>query len=109
MIVHHHAPSVVLWNETPSPGNRITIRLRGSGKNTGAIGARLTIKAGGGGRTFVRSIDGGGGYLSSNDPRIHVGIGSETRVERAEVRWPSGKVESRDDLPINTTVEWKER
>ena len=107
VILHHHAPSVVLWNETPGPGNRITIRLRGAGKNTDAIGARLTVKAGG--RTFVRSIDGGGGYLSSNDPRVHAGLGKAKRVDRAEVRWPSGKVDSRDDLPINSTVDWKER
>ncbi len=30
VVVHHHAPSVILWNESPRHGNRLTIRLRGS-------------------------------------------------------------------------------
>ena len=42
VVVHHHKPSVVLWNESPRRGNYLIARLRGSGANRDAIGARLS-------------------------------------------------------------------
>jgi hypothetical protein len=107
VIVHHHAPSVVLWNETLSPGNVLTLRLHGAGKNRDAIGARVSATAGG--RTFVATVDGGGGYLSSNDPRLFISLGSARRADRVEVRWPSGQTESKTDVPVNTLIDWKEK
>ena len=35
----------------------------------------------------------GGSYLSSNDLRVHFGLGQSTSVDQVEVHWPSGKVE----------------
>jgi hypothetical protein len=35
----------------------------------------------------------GGSYESSNDQRLHFGIGDATTVEAVEIRWPSGSVE----------------
>jgi hypothetical protein len=106
VIVHHHAPSVVLWNESPRRGNYLVVKLVGRGANRDAIGARLVVKLGT--RTIVRSIDGGGSYLCSSDLKVHFGLGSVKTVDRVEVRWPSGKVEARVNLPANSTVEWIE-
>src|SRR5208282_903420 len=101
VIVHHHAPSVVLWNESPRKGNYLIVKLRGRGANRDAIGARLIAQAGP--RRLLRTIDGGGSYLSSSDLRAHFGLGTAERVDRLEVHWPSGKVETRLNLPANTT------
>ena len=106
VVVHHHAPSVVLWNETRDPGHRLTLRLRGAGGNRDAIGALVTAHIAG--RTHVRTIDGGGGYLSSHGPVVHFGLGPARRADRVEVRWPSGRVESRADLPADAVVHWDE-
>jgi hypothetical protein len=35
----------------------------------------------------------GGSYLSSNDPRVHFGLGDATKVDSVEIHWPSGTVE----------------
>lgn len=35
----------------------------------------------------------GGSYASSNDLRLHFGLGAAAKVDRVEVRWPSGAVE----------------
>jgi hypothetical protein len=53
-----------------------------------AIGARITITAGGARRTglCLRAYS----YVSSNDPRVHFGLGSVTKVDDLEVAWPSG-------------------
>jgi enediyne biosynthesis protein E4 len=106
VVVHHHARSVILWNESPRPGNFLKVNLRGRPPNRGAVGARLTAYAGQ--RAFIRSIVGGGSYISASDRQVHFGLGSAAKVDRLEVRWPSGKVEARRDLSVNTTMEWVE-
>jgi hypothetical protein len=35
----------------------------------------------------------GGSFASSNDPRVHFGLGSATVVDKVEIHWPSGAVE----------------
>ena len=106
VVVHHHKPSALLWNESPRRGSYLIAKLQGSGANRDAIGARLYAHVGS--RTFLRTIDGGGSYLSSSDPRVHFGLGDATRIDRLEIRWPSGKVDVKSDLPVNQTVEWTE-
>jgi enediyne biosynthesis protein E4 len=106
VIVHHHAPSVVLWNEAPRRGNWLIVKLRGRGSNRDAIGARLTAKVGT--RTLVRTLDGGGSYLSASDLRVHFGLGESGTVDRLEVRWPSGRIEARSNLPANQALDWAE-
>jgi hypothetical protein len=97
VIVHHHAPSVLLWNETAGPGNTLRIRLKGRGKNPDALGARIVAQVEA--RTLARSIDGGGSYLSSSEPRLHLGLGASREVAPLEIHWPDGQVEVRDRVP----------
>ena len=53
-------------------------------------------------------VRGGGSYLSQNDLRLHFGLGSATKIDSIEVRWPTGKTESFKDVAadkIYTIVE----
>jgi len=43
----------------------------------------------------------GGSYISQNDPRLHFGLGAEAKMDQAEIRWPSGKIEVLKDLPAD--------
>ena len=75
----------------------VTLELGGTKSNRLALGARVTLRAGGVVQTDeVRS---GGSYLSQSDLRVHFGLGSATRVDSVEIRWPSGGVETVRDLP----------
>jgi enediyne biosynthesis protein E4 len=103
VVVHHHSASAILWNEAPRNGRHFIVKLQGRGANRDAIGTRLVAHVGS--RRFVRTIDGGGSYLSTNDPRVFFGLGETTQVDRLEVHWPSGKVETRLNLRVDTTVE----
>jgi hypothetical protein len=49
---------------------------------------------------------GGGGFLSSHDPRVVLGIGKRTRIDWIEIKWPqpSGAIERFTDLPLNRYV-----
>ena len=42
------------------------------------------------GQTLVREVQAGGSYLSSEDPRVHFGLGSESTPVSVTVRWPDG-------------------
>jgi hypothetical protein len=106
VIVHHHAPSVILWNESAGKGNFLKVNLHGHAPNRDAIGARLTAYVGK--RSLIREIVGGGSYISANDRQVHFGLGPARHVDRVEVRWPSGKVETRENLSASTTIEWDE-
>jgi ASPIC and UnbV len=44
-----------------------------------------------GGTRRVAQHVGGGSFLSASDRRLHSGLGDATRVDRVEVRWPSGR------------------
>ncbi|MGB9460631.1 MAG: ASPIC/UnbV domain-containing protein, partial [Candidatus Acidiferrum sp.] len=67
-------------------------KLVGTKSNRAAIGARVTIHAGG--VRQMAEVRGGGSYLSQNDLRLHFGLGKAAKIESMEIRWPSGKVET---------------
>jgi hypothetical protein len=77
----------VLSNESDR-GHWVRLVLEGTRSNRSAIGAVVAVAAGG--RTLVRQVKGGGSYMSSNDPRLLIGLGAAPRVDHVEVRWPSG-------------------
>ena len=57
-----------------------------------------------GGRTMVRERKGGGSYLAASDPRLHFGLGTASRADRIEVRWPSGKVDTLTNVAADRVV-----
>ena len=95
LVVAQNEPLVYLHNRTEG-GHFLTIRLEGTSSNRDAVGARVTLSAGGRRRMAERM--GGGSYQSASDPRLHFGLGAAQRVEWLEVRWPSGRVDRQEDL-----------
>jgi hypothetical protein len=100
------APPSVYLNETRNSNHRVLFRLVGTKSNKAAIGARVTVTT-----SSMEQIDevrGGGSYLSSNDQRLHFGLGSEGLMKRVQILWPSGLKEEIKDVPadaIYTLVE----
>ena len=78
-------------NDTPRAGHWVTIRAIDPALKRDAVGARITLAAGG--RTWSRSVNGGSSYMSSSPPYAHFGLGSASEIDRIEVRWPDGLVE----------------
>lgn len=79
------------------PGNHwVSFELAGTKSNRLAIGARLTIIAGG--MTQTDEVRSGGSYLSQNDLRVHFGLAGAKKIDSLEIRWPSGKVEKLGNL-----------
>jgi enediyne biosynthesis protein E4 len=78
---------VLLQNQAGVGNHWLGIKLQGLTCNRDAIGAQVTWYAGGKKRS--RSKNGGGSYLSSHDPRLVLGLGSATKVDWLEIRWPA--------------------
>ncbi len=92
-------PPTLLLNQGANKNHRAMFKLIGTKSNKMAIGARMTVKAGK--LTQLSEVRGGGSYLSQNDPRLHFGLGAETKMDEIEIKWPSGKVEVLHDVPAD--------
>ncbi|MFL5968718.1 MAG: FG-GAP-like repeat-containing protein [Gaiellaceae bacterium] len=56
------------------------------------------------GRRLVREVQAGSSYLSSEDPRVHFGLGATTSVSQLIVRYPGGRTTTRTDVPADRIV-----
>jgi enediyne biosynthesis protein E4 len=99
-------PPTLLINRSRNDNHAVIFRLVGSKSNRAAIGARVTLTAGG--AKQIREVRSGSSYLSQNDLRVHFGLGVEASIGSVQILWPSGKEETYKDVPsdfIYTIVE----
>ena len=99
-------PPVILRNDGGNRNNWITLELRGARSNRLALGARVKVVTGK--LAQVDEVRSGGSYLSQNDLRLHFGLGKAERVDRVEIRWPSGKTEALTNLAARSFYTVKE-
>jgi hypothetical protein len=94
VVTANNGPVQLLRNELrpADKGHWLLIRLRGANGNTHAIGADVTVHAGG--RPWRRQLRAGTSYLGGNPPELHFGLGAADAIESIEVRWPSGATTS---------------
>ena len=82
------------------PGRHwVSFELAGTKSNRLALNARIKIITGG--MTQTDEIHSGGSYLSQNDLRVHFGLGSVTRIDSVEIRWPSGAIDKIGSLAVD--------
>jgi len=104
LIGNNGGPPVLLKNNAADGNHWIGVRLQGTACNRDAIGATISWSADG--MTRRRYKSNGGSYLSSHDVREVLGIGTATKVDWIEVKWPppSGRTERLTDLPVDRYV-----
>ncbi len=83
---------VLLRNVYPDHHHWVEMKLIGGPKSPrDAVGATVYLSANG-----IRQrgdVLSGGSYISSNDMRVHFGLGDADNVDQLEIHWPSGSVE----------------
>ncbi len=92
----------LLRNDGGNANHWIEIQLVGTRSNRDGVGARVKLTAGG--RTLTGERMGGMSYQSAQDPRLHFGLGSATKVDSLEVRWPSGTVTRLTEVASNQVL-----
>ncbi|HKX29595.1 MAG TPA: CRTAC1 family protein, partial [Blastocatellia bacterium] len=96
----------LLLNEGGNQGHWLEIALVGTRSNRDGVGARVKVVAGD--LTSYDQRKGGRSYQSAHDGRLHFGLGSKTRVELVEIRWPSGSVDTLKNLEVDQILTVKE-
>jgi hypothetical protein len=89
----------LLRNDGGNRNNWLLLKLVGTKSNRDGIGTRLTAHIGD--RVVVTQVQRSASYLSSQDPRVHLGLGRSSAVDRLRVDWPSGRTQALQALPAN--------
>jgi hypothetical protein len=89
VIVANQNQPAVLYRDYPDTANHwVAFKLVGTRSNRSAIGAEVLLESGD--LEQRRIVDGGSGFASQNDRRVHFGLGSHEWVDRVLINWPSG-------------------
>ena len=93
----------LLRNDGGNQNNWLTVKTIGQGMNRDAIGARVKVTAGD--LEQWDEVRAGGSYISSNDLRLHFGLGRRDKIDSVEIHWPDGSTESLQNPPINSFLD----
>src|ERR1700734_2412043 len=107
VVVANQNGPLLLYKNTVAAGNEwIEFELEGTASNRSAIGAQVTLFWND--QRQVQEVSGGSGFAAQNDRRVHFGLGKDPHVEKAVIRWPSGKVQTLDKPAANQLRKMKE-
>jgi hypothetical protein len=101
----HNMPAR-LYRNVAKAGNFITLRLEGVRSNRDAVGALVWVTAGG--HRHLAEVRDGSSYASTSDRRLHYGLGRAAKVDKVEVRWPDGRLQTGSNLAPNRFYYWRE-
>jgi hypothetical protein len=103
LVTNNGGPLRLLRNDNDSGHSWLMVQTHTGAGGRAAIGARVTVTADD--RVHTRWIRPHQSYLCSSDPRAHFGLGTASRVQRIEVRWPDGSKTVRTDVPVNQRLD----
>jgi enediyne biosynthesis protein E4 len=93
VVVANERGPLLIYKNTVTPENQwIEFELEGTSTNRSAIGAQVTLFWNG--QHQVQEVSGGSGFAAQNQRRLHFGLGKFPQVEKAVIRWPSGKTQT---------------
>jgi len=96
IVYSNYRGGVTLLRNDSDSGHRVTIELRGTRSNRFGVGSLVRIETDSG--IQVRPLVLSRGILSSSEPIIHFGLGSDALIKRLTVSWPSGVTQIFADL-----------
>jgi hypothetical protein len=94
IVANQNGPLLVYRNTTLSDNQWIDFELEGTASNRSAIGAQVTLFWNG--QQQRQEVSGGSGFAAQNQRRLHFGMGKDARLEKAVIRWPSGREQTLD-------------
>jgi hypothetical protein len=106
VISNMNARPSLLVNDVRSTNHWIAFKTVGTKSNRDGIGARITVQVGK--RVLVDEVRSGSSYISSSDMRVHFGLGAVAKLDSLQIRWPSGLVESFDNVQVDKVNTLKE-
>lgn len=101
LVVNLNEPPSLLRNDVSGSNHWLKVKLVGTKSNRSAIGARVLVRYGK--RVQAQAVVSQSSYYSASDPRLHFGLGAETRAD-IEIHWPSGHLETLKAVHSNQLV-----
>jgi hypothetical protein len=96
VVTTNDGPVHILRNEASTQNHWILLKLVGHMSNRDAIGASVTLVTNVGSQ--YATVSTASSYLSASDKRVHFGLGQEKTVQKIEIRWPSGIMQTLRDI-----------
>lgn len=108
LVINNIDDEAFIYENKSTGNNYVKLKLAGPAGNPSGLGAKVTVYANGGLQYFENKTV--RGYLSSNDPIVHFGMGSTAVADSVLVRWPDGKENLLKNVNTNQslTLEWKD-
>ncbi len=88
LIVNNFGGAPGVYRNGQVSGGRLTLQLRGKGKNPWALGATVRVETKNEPKIQMRTLTASRGFMSSNDSLLHFGLGEVTEVDRVIIDWP---------------------
>ena len=92
-----------IWmNRSEKSGHWLDIALQGTKSNRDGIGARIKLVTRNGAQYnhMTTSV----GYASSSDGPVHFGLGTDTQADSIEIHWPSGIVQTLQNVSADQVL-----
>jgi hypothetical protein len=104
VVTANNGPARLLRNDNALKHHWLRLTLEGDGRRTNrsAIGAEVTLEAGG--KVWRQQVAGARGYLSQSELTLTFGLGALVKIDRVTVRWPgrdAGPPEVFRDLAVD--------
>jgi hypothetical protein len=99
LVYTNYEKGVTILRNDNDAGHRVNVYLRGTVSNRLGVGATVKIESALGSQ--ARQLVLARGYLSSSEPMLHFGLGADTVITRMVVTWPSGRVQTFENLAVD--------
>jgi hypothetical protein len=99
-------PLRLFVNRIPSGHHRVRLELTGQASNRPAIGSRVVLRCGS--TTITRDLFPANGFMGQSPTELIVGVGSATKIDQLEIRWPNGSTQKFQDVPVDRRLQLTE-
>ncbi len=103
LIINNVDDKAFVYRNESEGTNYLQLKLKGSGKNTQALNAKVTIHIGG--KIQYQELTLTRGYMSACGNILHFGLGNASKVDKLEVEWQDGRLTEMTDIEANQTLE----
>lgn len=98
----YQGKGILFHNETTNKNHWIKVRLEGVKSNKDGFGAKVIVYTAN--EAFSSSLVSGQGYFSSHAKELYFGLGSQSKIDKLEIKWPSGINQRFNNISTNQTV-----
>jgi hypothetical protein len=107
VVVTNQRGPLLIYKNTVAPENSwIDFELEGTASNRSGLGAEVKLLWNG--QQQVQTVSGGSGFCAENQRRLHFGLGKNPQVQKAVIRWPSGKLQTISNPAVGQVNKIKE-